>query len=78
MPPYEPVPPRGSDYRLTPRELEVLHLSAQGMSSQEIGERLGISDATVRTHYSKAARKLGARTPTQAGARALELGIIRP
>jgi DNA-binding NarL/FixJ family response regulator len=61
---------------LTPRELDVLGLLAEGLQHEEIGRRLGISSETVRTHLRKASSRLGAATRTQAVATALRLGLI--
>ncbi|HET7138377.1 MAG TPA: response regulator transcription factor [Gaiellaceae bacterium] len=61
---------------LTERELEVLHLLAEGLPNQEIGRQLGIGSETVRTHLRKASERLGASTRTQAVATALRLGLI--
>jgi DNA-binding NarL/FixJ family response regulator len=61
---------------LTPRELDVLGLLAEGLQHEEIGRRLGISSETVRTHLRKACDRLGAATRTQAVATALRLGLI--
>ncbi len=61
---------------LTPRELAVLGLLAEGLQHEEIGRRLGISSETVRTHLRKASHRLGAATRTQAVATALRLGLI--
>ncbi len=62
--------------KLTPRELDVLGLLAEGLPHEEIGRRLGISSETVRTHLRKASDRLGASTRTQAVATALRLGLI--
>ena len=62
--------------KLTPRELDVLGLLAEGLQHEEIGRRLGISSETVRTHLRKASDRLGASTRTQAVATALRLGLI--
>ena len=62
--------------KLTPRELDVLRLLAEGRQHEEIGRRLGISSETVRTHLRKASDRLGASTRTQAVATALRLGLI--
>lgn len=61
---------------LTAREADVLTLLAEGLSHDEIGERLAISSETVRTHVRKACARLGAATRTQAVATALRLGLI--
>ena len=54
------------DLGITPRELEILELIAQGMSNREIAERLYVSENTVKTHSSRVFDKLGARRRTQA------------
>jgi len=62
---------------LTPRESEVLSHIADGLSHQEIGNRLSISPETVRTHVRKACERLNARTRTHAVATALRLGLFQ-
>jgi DNA-binding NarL/FixJ family response regulator len=62
---------------LTPREAEVLSHIADGLSHEEIGNRLSISPETVRTHVRKACERLNARTRTHAVATALRLGLFR-
>jgi len=61
---------------LTPREREVLALVARGYTSQRIARRLGVSLATVRTHVEHTRSKLGARSRSQAVARAMALGQL--
>lgn len=61
---------------LTPRELDVLALLAEGLSHEQIGRRLEIGAETVRTHARKAADRLDARTRTQAVAKAIRLRLI--
>ena len=51
---------------LTPREIEVLRALADGLGNKEIGERLGISEHTVKFHVSSVMGKLGATSRTQA------------
>ena len=61
---------------ITPRELEILSLVAQGLSNREIAERLFVSENTVKTHCSRAFDKLGARQRTQAVQLGKQLGLI--
>ena len=51
---------------ITPRELEILGLIANGMSNREIAARLFVSENTVKTHTSRVFDKLGAKRRTQA------------
>lgn len=60
---------------LTEREVAVLRLVAQGLSNQEIGERLVISERTVRTHVSNILDKLHLANRTQAALYALKEGL---
>jgi NarL family two-component system response regulator LiaR len=60
---------------LTERELEVLQLVAQGLSNQEIAERLVIGDATVRTHIGNIFSKLHLANRVQAALYALRKGL---
>jgi len=62
--------------QLSPREREVMHLMAEGLTAEAIGERLGISVETVRTHVRNVIRKLQARNRVHAVALALERGEI--
>ena len=61
---------------LSERELEVLALIAAGNSNQEIAARLFVSTSTVKTHVNRLYRKLGARSRTQAIARAREMDLL--
>jgi len=61
---------------LSERELEVLQLLAEGLTNQEIGERLFISLSTVKGHISNILGKLLARNRTEAIARARQLRIL--
>ncbi len=62
---------------LTERERDVLRLVAHGLSNRMIGSRLGISDATVRTHVGRVLAKLGIESRTQAALYALRVGLVR-
>jgi NarL family two-component system response regulator LiaR len=64
----------GSD--LSPREREVLALIVQGLSNEEIAERLVISHATARHHVSACIQKLGAANRAQAASLAVKHGLV--
>ncbi|MFN2494132.1 MAG: response regulator transcription factor [Pyrinomonadaceae bacterium] len=61
---------------VTPRELEILQLIANGLSNREIGEKLFVSENTVKTHSSRLFDKLNAKRRTQAVQIGKELGLI--
>ena len=61
---------------LTPSELEVVHLAAQGMTNPEIGQRLFISRRTVQTHLAHAFRKLDISSRVELAAEAARRGAI--
>lgn len=62
---------------LTERELETLHLLAQGMPNKEIATQLVISERTAKFHVSSIMNKLGATNRTEAVALAAQHGLIR-
>jgi len=63
--------------RLTPRELEVLQLLADGKSTAVIAQSLFISPRTVRSHVKSVLAKLGAHSKLEAVTMALRYGVIR-
>jgi DNA-binding NarL/FixJ family response regulator len=71
-------PASGTLTRLTPRELEVLQLLAEGLSASEVAQRLFISVKTVRTHVEHILSKLDVKSRVQAVAIAFREGLTRP
>ena len=63
---------------LTEREREVMGLVAEGLSNDEIAERLYVSPMTAKTHVSRAMTKLAARDRAQLVVFAYESGLVRP
>jgi len=61
---------------LTPREHEILGLIAEGLSNREIGEKLFVSENTVKTHSARVFGKLGASRRTQAVREGRRRGLI--
>jgi LuxR family transcriptional regulator, maltose regulon positive regulatory protein len=61
---------------LTPRELDVLKLVAQGMSNPDIAQRLYLSEHTVHRHLANILRKLGLSSRAAAAAWAARAGLI--
>ena len=61
---------------ITQREHEILGLIAEGLSNREIGERLFVSENTVKTHSSRVFDKLGVNRRVQAVVKGRELGLI--
>lgn len=62
---------------LTPRELEILAMVSEGLTSKRIARRLGIAFSTVRTHLERTRSKLGARSRAEAVARAVRTGQLQ-
>jgi DNA-binding CsgD family transcriptional regulator len=81
--PTAPTPPtfevdraRLDAFGITPRELEILVLIAEGLSNREIAARLFVSENTVKTHSSRLFEKLDARRRTQAVQIAKAAGLL--
>ena len=70
----EPAPEMVED--LTPREVEVLRMMAEGLGNKEIAVLLGISDHTVKFHISSILAKLGAASRTEAVTMGIRMGLI--
>jgi DNA-binding NarL/FixJ family response regulator len=62
---------------LTPREMDVLEMLAEGLSNKLIADRLGISEHTAKFHVNSILAKLSAGTRTEAVMRGLRLGLIK-
>ena len=71
----EPDPPATTN-KLGKRERDVLDLVADGLSAQDIAEKINLSDRTVEWHISQAMRKLGAKNRVQAVVLAIRDGLI--
>jgi DNA-binding NarL/FixJ family response regulator len=63
---------------LTDREREIVALVGEGLSNDEIAERLVVSPATAKTHVSRAMVKLGVRDRAQLVVVAYQTGLVRP
>ena len=61
---------------LTPREIEVLGMLAEGLGNREIASRLGISDHTVKFHISSILDKLNASSRTEAVTLGIRRGLV--
>jgi len=68
---------RVTSVALTPRELAVLRLVAEGKSNKEIGEELSITEGTVKVHLMHVFEKLGVASRTEAIAEATRRGLVR-
>jgi DNA-binding NarL/FixJ family response regulator len=66
-----------SDEALTPREIEVLRHIAEGNRNRDIGEKLFITEETVKVHIKHIMDKLGASDRTQAVAIGIRRGFIK-
>jgi DNA-binding NarL/FixJ family response regulator len=61
---------------LSPREIEVIAMLAEGLGNKVIAARLGISDHTVKSHVASIFAKLGVSTRAEAAVNAARLGLI--
>jgi len=71
----EPKTESGLMEPLSPREREILRLIGEGASNREIGDKLFITEGTVKNHVSNILSKLDVRDRTQAALKARELGL---
>jgi DNA-binding NarL/FixJ family response regulator len=71
-------PPSNALDQLTDREREVVTLIGEGLTNDQIAERLFVSTATVKTHANRAMAKIGARDRAQVVVAAYESGLVRP
>jgi len=76
VPAREGVSQGESEIALTPRELEVLALLAEGASNKLIARRLGISAHTAKYHVASLIEKLDAVSRTDAVAHAARMGVL--
>lgn len=74
----EPVKdgPAPNPFALSQREMEVLHLLVDGLSNQEIADKLCLGTETIKTHMRHIMRKLSVSDRTQAAVKAMRQGIV--
>ena len=70
------VPVTGLGGSLNSHELEVLRLTAGGMTNREVGDRLGMTEGSIKWHLQQIYDKMGVRRRMQATERARQLGLI--
>ena len=63
--------------KMSSREIEILTLASSGMLNRQIGEKLGLTEGTVKWYLQQVFDKVGIRNRKQAVARARRLGLIR-
>jgi len=73
---HEPLAMTKAHKSLTPREIEILQLIFDGLSNQEIADRLFLTVSTVKRHISNIYRKLGVHSRSQAIKQAREIGLF--
>jgi two-component system, NarL family, response regulator YdfI len=74
--PGNPQTTSGVPEQLTPREVEVLRLLAEGLGNKEISSRLGVSEHTAKFHISSILAKLGATSRTEAVTMGIRMGLV--
>ena len=72
------IAPSSEGAPLSSREKHCLQLASHGLTSAEIGARLGIVDRTVNFHFANILSKLAARNRHEAIAKAASLGLLAP
>ena len=70
-------PRGGSPDELSAREVEVLQLVSEGRSNKEIGDALGLSALTVKSHLARIARKVGTGDRAEMVAHTMRSGLVR-
>lgn len=79
---YNPTQPSSTssmsteEWALSPREIDVLKLVIDGLTNREIGQRLGLSADTIKTHIHHIMQKMSVADRTQVAVKALRLGLI--
>ncbi|MFD7665639.1 response regulator [Streptomyces sp. NPDC059788] len=71
-----PGPGTGPAVALSPREIDILRLVAQGRTNREIAAHLYLSEGTVKNHVSRILGRLALRDRTQAALHARDLGLL--
>jgi two-component system, NarL family, response regulator DegU len=67
-----------TDVRLTEREISIVRFIAQGYTTRQIGEKLTLSENTIRNHKVRIMRKLGVKNISGLVKHAVENGLVRP
>jgi DNA-binding NarL/FixJ family response regulator len=70
-------PRGGSPDELSAREVEVLQLVSEGRSNKDIGDALGLSALTVKSHLARIARKIGTGDRAEMVAHSMRAGLVR-
>ncbi len=75
-PSARPRPRTAAPDELSAREVEVVQLVAEGRSNKDIGESLGLSSLTVKSHLARIARKLGTGDRAEMVAMSMRSGVV--